>query len=275
MAHKTFEAAKRVYYMQRPNRWQNGIGAALPEAYKKFWREWKLQKPAPVHYIKEEGLFKRDETTGKIFRVQNIPIPLKFPKEFDDMLLGGEGIIAGFRQKSRFMRRVPTFWVPEFKKTVVYSEVLDKYMRVTATNRAILLIHENYGFDHYLLKTAACDLKSQLALKLKQRILTALADKTLYPDDPQKREEVYAKYQHYLSDYTREEIEWYGLTWEEAIKKYVFAQEALKQPVPLKIQFRADYIEDLKKEVQEETKKVTMGQYLLSKVNPFSESKTK
>lgn len=42
-------------------------------------------------------------------------------------------------------------------------------------------------------------MKSLLALKLKRQILIALADKTLYPDDPEKREEVYAKYEKYLS----------------------------------------------------------------------------
>jgi len=38
-----------------------------------------------------------------------------------------------------------------------------------------------------------------LALKLKRQILIALADKTLYPDDPNKRTEVYSKYEQYLS----------------------------------------------------------------------------
>lgn len=54
-----------------------------------------------------------------------------------------------------------------------------------------------------LLQTSACDLKSWLALKLKRKILFALWDKTLYPDDEVKREEVYKKYEHYLKDVSR------------------------------------------------------------------------
>jgi len=49
------------------------------------------------------------------------------------------------------------------------------------------------------LQTPACDLRSILALKLKRQILIALADKTLYPNDPNKRTEVYSKYEQYLS----------------------------------------------------------------------------
>lgn len=42
------------------------------------------------------------------------------------------------------------------------------------------------------------DLKSLLALKLKKEMLLALLDKTLYPEDAEKREEVYNRYKHYL-----------------------------------------------------------------------------
>jgi len=52
--------------------------------------------------------------------------------------------------------------------------------------------------DASYLQTPACDLKSLLALRLKRKILTALADKTLYPDDPEKHAEVYDKYKQYL-----------------------------------------------------------------------------
>lgn len=51
----------------------------------------------------------------------------------------------------------------------------------------------------YYLQTPACDLRSLLALRLKRQILVALADKTLYPNDPEKRTEVYDKYKQYLS----------------------------------------------------------------------------
>lgn len=47
-------------------------------------------------------------------------------------------------------------------------------------------------------QTPACDLRSELALKIKKNLLEVLADKTLYPDDPEKREEIYNRYKEYL-----------------------------------------------------------------------------
>lgn len=85
-------------------------------------------------------------------RIQNIPIPLLHSKEMHEGLWGGESIIQGFKKKGKFKRKVPHFWIPSLRKSIVYSEVLNTYMRVVMTFRLIRLIHENYGFDHYLLK---------------------------------------------------------------------------------------------------------------------------
>lgn len=85
--------------------------------------------------------------------VQNIPLPLKFPMQYNEQMWGGEAIVQGFLKKHRrYKRRVPHFWIPTLRRSVVYSEVLDKHMSVVVTDRTIRLIHENYGFDHYLLK---------------------------------------------------------------------------------------------------------------------------
>lgn len=84
--------------------------------------------------------------------IQNHPIPLKFPKEVHKGLWGGEGIVQGFVKKASDARRIPRFWVPQLKKSVVYSEILDKYMNMTVTIRALELIHQHYGLDHYILK---------------------------------------------------------------------------------------------------------------------------
>ncbi|XP_015608532.1 39S ribosomal protein L28, mitochondrial [Cephus cinctus] len=270
---------KSLYHAPRPNRWQRGVGAELPDAYKKFWREWKVQKPAAVHYIEKDGLFERNKQTGDVYPVQNVPIPVKYPKEHNDGIWGGEGVIQGFEKRGLYDRRVPRFWVPRLKISVVYSEILNEYMRVTLTNRTLQLIHDNYGFDHYLLKTPACDLKSELALKIKRQILIALADKTMYQDDPLKQEEVYAKYQQYLSPFTREEIEWYGLNFMEACKKYLAIQAKLDEPKPLKIQYRSELISQLKAYGIEEAKNVDVmpstksqqSSWIL-KLNPFSKN---
>lgn len=47
-----------------------GIGASLPDAYKKFYKEWKLTEPTAVNYIPEEGRWKRNEVTGEVYVVR-------------------------------------------------------------------------------------------------------------------------------------------------------------------------------------------------------------
>lgn len=84
--------------------------------------------------------------------VQNRPMRLRFPKQMDEGIWGGEAIVQGFIKKSKFYRRTPRFWVPKLLKSAVYSEVLDQHIRTLLTRRTVDLIHENYGFDHYLLK---------------------------------------------------------------------------------------------------------------------------
>ncbi|XP_076243022.1 mitochondrial ribosomal protein L28 [Calliopsis andreniformis] len=267
---------QRLYYIPKITRWSKGIGAELPAEYKKFWREWKIQEPTAVHYIKQEGTYVRDEETEVVHPVQNRPIPLKYPKEFNQCILGGEALIQGFRKKNQYTRKYPHYWFPQLKKSVVYSEILDAYMSVVVTNRTINLIHEHYGFDHYLLKTPACDLKSELALKLKRQILIALADKTLYPDDPVKREEVYNKYKEYLTAYTREEIEWYGLTYPEACKKWINNKSESTKVEPLKFQYRSELIAKLKeKNEKAENMDVSSEEKhssWISKLNPFTKT---
>ncbi|XP_034174916.1 mitochondrial ribosomal protein L28 [Osmia lignaria lignaria] len=270
------QAGQRLYYIPKITRWSKGIGAELPAEYKKFWKEWKLQQPAAVHYIKEEGTYIRNEETEEVRPVQNVPLRLHFPKEFHEGLWGGEAVVQGFKKKHRYARRAPHFWFPTLRKSVVYSEILDKHMNAVVTNRTINLIHEHYGFDHYLLKTPACDLKSELALKLKREILIALADKTLYPNDPVKKEEIYNKYKEYLTAYTREEIEWYGLTFTEACKKWTKLNEQMQQIQPLKLKYRSELIAKLKEEevkkAEEQLEKSSISWNV--KWNPFSSRKS-
>lgn len=107
---------------------------------------------------------------------------------------------AGFVKKHRYNRRVPRFWVPVLKRSVVRSEVLNVHLSLVMTDRTLRQIHDNYGFDHYLLKTPACDLQSTLALALKRKILQALSDNCpAYNDQPQKQKEIYDQYKSYLS----------------------------------------------------------------------------
>lgn len=232
---------------RRAGRFGSGSGARLPEAYKKFWNEWKNQKPAAVHYIPKEGMFERDEKTGIVRVVQNVPLPFqKIPEEHQG-IWGGEGILKGFQKRTPTKRRVPHFWVPTLKRSAVRSEILNEYFSVTVTERTIQLILENRGFDHYLLMTPACDLRSELALKMKQKMLAdLLAGCPNWKDNPKRQAEVLEEYGKYLENYTPEEIEWYGLSWTEAIKKMYRLAEAENVVVPHKVIFRSRLLEQLK-----------------------------
>lgn len=46
--------------------------------------------------------------------------------------------------------------------------------------------------------------------------------------------------------YTPEEIEWYGLTWYEALSKVAKQKEAANRPIPLKNVYRKNLVEKLK-----------------------------
>ncbi|KAK9509678.1 hypothetical protein O3M35_006941 [Rhynocoris fuscipes] len=247
----------------------------LPESYKKFYREWKYSKPLPVHYIPPASKWVRNAETGEVKIVQEQPIPLKFPPESHLGIWGGEGVIKGFQKRTRTKQRVAHFWVPVLKKSAVFSEILDKRMEVTLTERTIDLILEHHGFDHYILKNKACDLQSMLALKLKKKMLYALYHKQLYPDNPAKQEEIYSKYKHYLDQYSAEDIEWYGLTIVEALKKAEKNEEEQNRPVPLKHQFRLQLIQTLmdQKELKEEEEvpsSTSESKSWVSRLNPFS-----
>lgn len=255
----------KLLYVPKKTRISSGLGDKLPEAYKKFYKEWRHQVPDPVYYQPKLGKWTRDEKTGAVIPVQNIAIPLKYPKIMNQGIWGGEAIVQGFKQNGKYKSRVPYFWTPTLKKTVVYSEVLDKYISTTVTERAIELINKNYGLDYYLLNTTACNLKTTLSLKIKRQILMALRDKTLYPDNKIKQEAVYDKYKHYLQNYSHDEIEWYGLTFSQALLKMQELDEINEKKEPLKAKFRMQLIEELinSNEPTEESKS------WLNKLNPF------
>lgn len=258
MASGTPQGAQLLTGWVRPGRFDKGLASKLPEAYKKFWREWRSTLATAVHYIPKEGRFERNEITGTVLPVQNVRIPLKSVPEENEGIWGGEAIIKGFQKRNPYKRRVPHYWVPTLKRSVLRSEVLNEYFSMTVTDRTIRLILESHGFDHYLLKSPACDLRSHLALKLKQRILKGIqAGCPAWQETPKRQEEIRKEYGQYLQNFTAEEIEWYGLSWEDALKKLGEQLDAETAVVPHKIIFRQKLIEQLReagiKEAGEET----------------------
>lgn len=87
-------------------------------------------------------------------RFQNVPIPVLYPDQMHEGLWGGEGVIEGLVKKGKYRCPVPRFWVPNFYKTVVYSEILDKYLSIVVTERALELIDQHSGLDSYLLNVS-------------------------------------------------------------------------------------------------------------------------
>lgn len=247
MASATPQGASLLYGLRKSKKFTKGWGAQLPVAYKKFWDEWKNQQPAAVHYVPKDGMFEREDITGKIIPIQNVPLPLIDPPEAHLGIWGGEAIVKGFQKRNQYKRRVPHFWVPVLRRSVVHSVILDEYMAVTVTDRTLDQIHDNHGFDHYLLKTPACDLRSMLAIKLKKKVLVdLLAGCPKLASQPEKQQAALKEYACYLTQYTAEEIDWYGLTYVEAVLKIKTEVESKEDKRPHKVIFREKLIEQLK-----------------------------
>lgn len=60
------QTVKTLGVFKKLTKLDKGLGPRLPEAYKKFYKEWKLTEPTAVHYIPEEGTWKRNEVTGEV-----------------------------------------------------------------------------------------------------------------------------------------------------------------------------------------------------------------
>lgn len=56
---------------------------------------------------------------------------------------------------------VPHFFFPALKYGIFYSEILDKRMKITVTERAHRLIDSHGGLDSYLLETPEIDVASK------------------------------------------------------------------------------------------------------------------
>lgn len=250
--------------------WDKGLKSRLPLHYKKRYVETWMKEPAPVHYQPEPRKYVPDRW-GMPMRTQDVPIPTIFPKEADMGLWGGEGFVAGFKKKhDNVMKpRVAKVWKPFLMRRVFYSEILDQHFDITVTRRTLDLVDEAFGFDNYILKTHEVDLKSKLGMTLKRQMLLALVRKSMYPDDPKKRDEIYAKYEQFVIP--EAEAEWVGLSLYEAERKQNEIEEAerLKNLRPLKEVYAEELLAELK-ESEAEGKDVTSStSSWLKKLSPF------
>uniref|UniRef100_A0A023FJ67 Putative 39s ribosomal protein n=1 Tax=Amblyomma cajennense TaxID=34607 RepID=A0A023FJ67_AMBCJ len=242
----------------------------FPAHYRRFLEDMK-RKPAPVHYKPPPEKYVWNPRLKKVFRTEERPIPVLYPKECREGIWGGEGIVRGYKPCATGY--YVKYFQPILRRVVLYSEILDKYMRVTVTQRTQLLINEHYGFDFYILKTPVQDLHSQLALDLRRKMLLALARKDLYHNDEKKQKEILEKYKDFIV--SEEEADWFGLTLWKAEAKLMDYEDALPKPKPLKYQFLNDYLEELKlkeEAKQQEEATTEQSQSWASRLNPFRRS---
>jgi len=255
---------------------RNPVAQRLPSHYKKFFWQWKFAPKAPVHYLKEQGNFRMSDDGMRVEEIKDQNIQVVFPENCNDGLWGGEGIVKGYRDLGRYKGQLARYWFPDLYGSTLYSEVLDKHMQVVVTQRLLNLVDDHHGLDNYLLQTPYADINSVLGFKLKREILSALAHKTLYPNDATTREEVLLKYCKHLIP--TEEIPWLGLTLDQAVAKQVKEEAALPGPRPLKETFRTQLLEYLEEQRLVEDKHKTEMEALeedkdtssiISKINPF------
>ncbi|XP_010618915.1 39S ribosomal protein L28, mitochondrial [Fukomys damarensis] len=233
-------------YLWRRLQLQGGICSRLPTHFLRSLEN--TRTPTPVHYQPHGTKFKINPKNGQRERVEDVPIPIYYPRESQKGLWGGEGWILGYRyaNNDKMSNRVKKVWKPQLFQRELYSEILDKKFTVTVTMRTLDLIDEAYGFDFYILKTPKEDLCSKFGMDLKRGMLLRLArqDPRLHPDDPERRTAIYDKYKEFVIP--EEEAEWVGLTLEEAIEKQRLLEE--KDPVP----FFKIYVEELVARLQQQ-----------------------
>ncbi|KAK0390310.1 hypothetical protein QR680_019296 [Steinernema hermaphroditum] len=233
--------------------WDNpeSVVHRLPMHYQQ--RHWKnvLADAAPVHYRPPSSRFFWDANRKVEYEAETYPIIGYRPPEADHGLWGGETIVKGYVESRPYTKKkvLPRHWVPRFffpyvKDVVLYSEVLDKYFKMTVTERACRKIDECFGLDLYLLKTPEIDVASKLGMTIKREILIRLAKGDYHPDDEERHEYIRQKYEEHMIPL--EEAEWVGLTLNEACRKQQDIEDSMR-PTPLKVMFEAELVEKLRK----------------------------
>ncbi|TRY70990.1 hypothetical protein TCAL_09301 [Tigriopus californicus] len=230
-----------------------GIDARLPAHYKTYYREWQRgpEKFRALAFQYKDGVFEKDEF-GQVRRIQNHSGIILYPDEFHEGLWGGEGVIKGVQAPKPAKRwpntgqTVPRYWFPKTHQAVVYSEVLDQALTVTATPYGEYLVDQYGSLDSYLLQEPVNEVYSRFLLRLKREILLALVRRDLYPHNERRKAKLLAKYEPYvLPD---EEADWHGLSLKDARLKQgeMDRLAAQRAQVPQKIALRRELVDLLK-----------------------------
>lgn len=226
----------------------NSILARLPDHYYQFVKQ--LERPGKrVHDEPDPSdlLDYRlaDKETGRVERVTDTPIPVWYPTQCDTQIWGGEGLPRIFyKYRTFFGAYTPRIHHPNLFDTVMYSEILDKHMKLVMTESAMMQVDDAEGFDNYLLKTPVEDFKSRLALRLRRKLLISLAKEDYFPDDPEKHKYIKEKYKDYVVPL--EEAEYHGLEIKEAVTKLKIDEQKGRETIPLKVLYAEALLNELK-----------------------------
>ncbi|KAL3111573.1 hypothetical protein niasHT_019920 [Heterodera trifolii] len=235
--------------------WDNpkSVVHRLPRHYQeRYWKNFVLADQTAVNYKVPPFRFYWDEHWKIELETEYFPIlPIHCP-EMDQGLWAGEGIIKGYSEsdpkiKKKVLPRnwLPRLWIPHLNLVPLYSEVLDKYFKVTVTERLLRAVDKHFGFDLYLLETPDIDINSRLGLDLKRLILVKLAEKGYYPDDQEQREYICDKYADYVLPL--EEADWYGLELNTACRKLQDLEDNTRAQ-PMKYAFEKELMAQLQRE---------------------------
>ncbi|VDO04490.1 unnamed protein product [Haemonchus placei] len=277
---KSFVQAERI--RRNEEIWANpdSIVHRLPEHYcKRYWDNL-LRDATPVHYRPPTSRLYWDPVRKVEVEAENFPLYVIYPPEADKGLWGGEGVVKGWKESRPYTKKkiLPRHWVPHLyfpalRSYVLYSEILDKHLKVTVTERALRLIDENFGLDYYILRTPEIDLAS----KLKREMLLTLAKETYYPEDEERHNYIKQKYKEFVIP--AEEADWVGLDLNEAARKQQEIEES-QVPEPLKYKFERELIARLRagkdlianeEEFAPKTEESKFGERLLGKyLNPVA-----
>ncbi|MFH4978198.1 hypothetical protein AB6A40_004907 [Gnathostoma spinigerum] len=246
----TWDKAERIIRNQEIWKNPDSIVHRLPTFYKRAYWKNILTDATPVHYRIPDSRLEWDTKRLTMHENEVYPIIGFHPPEADKGLWGGETVVKGYILSKPFVKKkvlprrwVPHFFFPSLKESILYSEVLDKHMKVVVTERALRLIDQHFGLDFYLLETPEIDIASKLGNKLKREILIALANESYYKGDEEKRDYIRQKYAKFVMPI--EEAEWVGLDLNEACRKQQDLEDSLSKE-PKKFIFERELVEKLK-----------------------------
>ncbi|KJH40819.1 AMP-binding enzyme [Dictyocaulus viviparus] len=240
----TWDKAERIRRHEEIWANPNSVVHRLPEHYcKRYWDNL-LREATPVHYRPPASRLYWDPKRMVEVEAENYPLYVIFPPEADDGLWGGEGVVKGWKESRPFTKKkvLPRHWVPHLyfptlKTSVLYSEILDRHMKIVVTERALRLIDQHFGLDYYILRTPLIDLASKLGNRLKREMLLTLAKGEYYANDKERHNYIKNKYAEFVIPV--EEADWIGLDLNEASRKQQEIED--RQVVePLKFNFKTD-----------------------------------